>query len=133
VLVSPTDLSAMKTEFTFNAEIHEYRLRGVKLMSNTELLDRCGLTDYSFMPPEQRMLSLKLGTDVHKATAMLDRKQNWRQGKYSFPLTMIEPYVIAWVAFKKEMEFHYQLVETPLLDPVYLLATTTGAPGWAPV
>jgi hypothetical protein len=112
----------MKAEFTFDPVCHEYRLRGVKLMSNTELLDRCGLTDYSMVPPEQRMKALALGTAVHKATAMYDRNQNWRSFfRYN---EEIIGYVEAWGNFKREMKFKYQLIETPLLDPVYLLATT---------
>lgn len=90
-----------------------------RLESNSDVLSALGFSDYSGMPDHLRQAALERGTAVHAATAMLDRRQNWRRKFKQF-----EGWVSAWMLFKKDFQFKPELIEEPLHDPVLMIATT---------
>lgn len=55
---------------TFDADTHTYRLDGRVLPSVTQVLERTGLVDYSFLPPATRDMALARGRAVHEAIAL---------------------------------------------------------------
>src|ERR1043166_3248375 len=90
-----------------------------RLESNTDILEALGMCDYSGLPEHVRWVALAKGTEVHKATALLDLKKNWRR-KFS----QWEGYVSAWQKCKKDFAFKPKLIEEPLHDPILMIATT---------
>lgn len=110
-----------KKALKFDPVKHLYTVDGRKVISNTDFLTAMGFCDYSGMPPDRRKSALEIGTDVHMATAMLDSrmKKSWRE-EYSH----VEGYVKGWKKFKKDFKFRPTLIETPLYDAQYDIATT---------
>lgn len=97
---------------------HYYSLEHDRILSNTDFLGALGFSDYSNVPDEIRETALQIGTDVHAATALMDKGLDWRQYKY------VQGYVRAWKRFKKEMKFKPIMIEEPLLDRHHMIATT---------
>lgn len=110
-----------KKALKFDPDKHVYTYDGRKVISNTDFLTAMGFCDYSGMPPDRRKSALEIGTDVHMATAILDSrmKKGWRE-EYSH----VEGYVAAWKKFKKDFKFRPILIEEPLYDEQYDVATT---------
>jgi len=106
----------------FDPVNHTYHnLLNERLVSNTEILEDIGFSDYSHVPEQYRIPALERGTAVHKATALLDQRRSWtRHGIYRY----VRGYVEAWRKFKKDFKFKPDLIEKPLYDPVYKVATT---------
>jgi len=105
----------------FDPVNHVYHnLLNERLVSNTEILEGMGFSDYSQVPEQYRIPALERGTDVHKATALLDNKRHWAKAGYGH----VRGYVEAWRRFKKDFKFTPIIIETPLHDPVYKIATT---------
>lgn len=55
---------------TFDADAHAYYLDGLRLPSVTQILERTGIVDYSYIPPRVREMALERGRAVHEAIAL---------------------------------------------------------------
>ena len=60
----------MKGVLTFDESTHTYTLDGYRLPSVTQVLERTGIVDYSFIPPRIRDMALERGSAVHAAIAL---------------------------------------------------------------
>lgn len=55
---------------TFDDALHAYYLDGQRLLSVTQILERTGIVDYSYIPPRTREMALERGRAVHEAIAL---------------------------------------------------------------
>jgi len=109
----------VKHPLFFDPVNHTYHtLTNERLVSNTDVLEGQGFSDYSHVPEAFRIPALERGTEVHRATALLDKKRKWARGRGMWA------YVEAWRRFKKDFKFKPTLIERPLYDSVYMVATT---------
>lgn len=60
----------MSGVLTFDEAAHAYFLDGHRLPSVTQVLERTGIVDYSFIPPATREMALERGSAVHAAIAL---------------------------------------------------------------
>lgn len=95
-----------------------WTLHNQRILSNTEFLEAMGFSDYSSIPPHIRDQALQRGTDVHRATYLLDIKRPWKKS-----LGHVAGYVAAWRKLKKDWKLKAKLREEPLWDPHYMVAT----------
>jgi len=105
----------------FDPVNHTYHnLLNERLVSNTDILEGMGFSDYSQVPEQYRIPALERGTAVHAATALLDNRRRWARAGYED----VRGYVEGWRKFKKAFKFKPDLIEKSLHDPVYKVATT---------
>ena len=104
----------------FDAELHQYTLDGQILPSVTQVLEACGVVDYSYLPPATRRMALGRGSAVHSATQFDD------EGDLDETLLDDElvPYVAAWRRFRIETGFAPLLIEHRNHHPKYGYAGT---------
>jgi hypothetical protein len=110
--------------FTFDKEAHRYELNGRVLISNTDILEAAGFSDYSNVPPAKLHAAAVLGKWVHEATLLMDQGKPWSK---RFP--MASGYVEGWRSFKKDFHFKPKIREVPMYHPVSLIPTTPDAFG----
>lgn len=106
----------------FNEKAHTYHLEDLaghrrQLDSNTDMLEALGFLNYDMVPEPHRSIALQLGTDVAKATALLDTGRSWKAFRH------LEGWVEAWKKAKKDFRFRPEFIEQPFYDPYYLIAT----------
>jgi len=99
---------------------HIYHLNGVRIPSNTDILEWAGFSNYD----EANQFNggavaqaAAVGDAVAKATELMDRRKPWKE--YSH----VAGYVEAWKKFKKDFRFKPTIIEEPLCDPDYGVAT----------
>ena len=96
--------------FTYNDELHEYRIDGKIVPGVTEILTDTGWMDYSKIPEHIREFALQRGSYVHLACAMLVRDElDW-----STVDEQILPYVRGYERFLKDTGLKPLLVEKPM-------------------
>lgn len=112
----------------FDAELHQYSLDGQILPSVTQVLEACGVVDYSYLPPATRRMALGRGSAVHSATQFDD------EGDLDETLLDDElvPYVAAWRRFRAETGFVPDLIEHRDHHPKYQYAGTLDRRGSFP-
>ena len=104
----------------FDPHRHVYTtLAGEVLPSNTEILEGMGFVNYSFVAPDKLAAAAEIGSDVASATALLDRGRPWKA-----QFSHVAGWVAGWQKFKKDFKFKPELIEEPLFDPYYMVATT---------
>ena len=91
-------------------------------LSNTGILAAAGLTDFSGVPAHHMEAARQVGHAVEQATLLLDRGRSWK--RYSW----VEPYIRAWMAFKRDFRFKPELREERLYD--YARKITTKPDAW---
>jgi hypothetical protein len=91
------------TEFTFDAERHEYRVNGALYPSVTQVIRAAGLVDERYYTPE----SAALGQHVHATTALDD------QGVLDEVSLddRLRPYLAAWRRFRQLSGVTIQFIE----------------------
>ena len=120
--------SAKVPAFTFDEARHFYFLDTVRLVSVTEVLERAGLVDYSFLPPNIRDMALRRGSAVHQATAFDD------EGDLDYDLldTGLKGYVDGWRLFRQETGFTPDQIEHRGYHAQHLYAGTKDRRGTFP-
>jgi len=109
------------SEFIFKEEGHEYTLDGIRLPSNTEVLAKDGLVDFSMVDPEILEAARIRGTWVHKACHYYDEGDlDWESIKDK----PYEGYVRGYVKFTEDYGLSIIAVEKPIYHRTYLYATT---------
>jgi hypothetical protein len=86
----------------------------------TQVLEDCGIIDYSMIPGDTRQMALERGRDVHTATQFDD------EGDLDeTTIDELLPYVQAWRNFRKEAGMvDFYLVEHRMADPAMNFAGT---------
>ena len=91
---------------TFNPEGHKYHLQGKPLISLTQILDACGLVDYSAVQPDVLANKASFGTKVHEYTMLHDQDdlepEDWAK-LLSHP--KYGPRLKGWVQFCEDFHF----------------------------
>lgn len=82
----------------FSAKEHKYTINGVPVISVTQLLAEEGIVDYSSIPVRILDAANKLGTAVHYATELDDKK---KLDENSLDIDLY-PYILAWRDFKSD-------------------------------
>src|SRR5690349_15525097 len=90
--------------FTFDAERHEYRLDGKVIPSVTQALQMVGLVPAYRVTAELLSATGDLGDKVHLATHYADEGTLDRAHLHA-QAPILEPFVAAWEAFKKDEQF----------------------------
>lgn len=103
--------------FYHDSIAHAYFLDGRRILSNTEVIERMGFSDYTAVPEHVRKVALEIGTDVSEATDRADRGKSLKKYQH------VIGYVEAWRSFKRDYRFRPRLIEEPLLDPIYRIGT----------
>jgi hypothetical protein len=63
----------MENKLTFDDDKHRYFYDGRNVPGVNEIIEACGLVDFSAVPEEQLEAARKLGNYVHQATALWDK------------------------------------------------------------
>jgi hypothetical protein len=88
----------------FDHEAHRYTLDGVELPSVTQVLERCGLIDFSRVPSAILRGAKDRGTAVHTACHYFNENDlDLADFKLTFPEYW--PYLSAWITFRQESGF----------------------------
>ena len=98
----------VKTELTFNKELHKYEFNGVPVPSVTQVLASVGLIDLSMVPANILNEACEFGSLVHKATELYDHGRLKLDGLDP----EINHCVTAWLQFVKD--FDVQILEIEL-------------------
>lgn len=98
--------------FDFNDERHEYRLNGEVILGATGLMKRCGWIDTTYYTESGR----QRGTWVHQAVHYVDEGD---LAPLSADSQWIQPYLDAYMGFKRDFKFTPRLWETPLYHPEF--------------
>ena len=116
------EICAVNTDgFTYNDDLHEYRLRGQLLLHTTGIIDACGLIS-DFCKKEEYRLR---GHIVHRAMALFGMgKLDW-----STVDVRIMGYILSGVRFYEEVKFKPVIIETPDYHPDFLYGFTADAVG----
>lgn len=103
----------MTTPVNFTPETHEYRTAsGVLVPSVTQILNRAGLCDFSFVEEEIRQRAMERGTSVHWLLQLEDEGAlNYRQ----VPLRL-RPYRKAYLDWKMASGFRPELIEQQFIS-----------------
>jgi len=106
------------TGIIFHEEPHAYIVDGERRISVTQVLKLAGMTNCA--PVDPRVLAEKalLGTDVHKATELLDKKEPWKD-----KLAHVAGYVSGWKKFKREFGIKVLAREEMYFHPALNYAT----------
>lgn len=104
----------------FKQETHEYFLDGVPVPSVTQVLQACGLSDFSMVDPETLTRSMNFGTAVHKVVELdvlgkLDEES--LDGK-------LLPSLSAWRNFIKNVPIKIISIESKVFSVKYGYAGT---------
>lgn len=90
-------------EVAFDRDLHAYLdTDKTRCMSVTQALNISGLVDYSHVPVPVLVHARRRGTLVHQACAIVDRGE--ALSDFDIP-GEIDPYIDAWLAFRKELKF----------------------------
>lgn len=103
-------------EFIFNDELHLYTLDGRSLPSVTGILKQEGFIDDTWFTEDARLR----GTYVHLTCHLYD-KGTLDEDELS---PALQPYLDAYILFKKETGFQVNESEVPCYHPQYLYAGT---------
>lgn len=109
----------MPGELHFDAASHTYSVDGVIVPSVTQVLEACGVVDYSYLPPDTRTMALTRGSAVHLAT-QYDDEGDFDEA--SAPELL--PYVEAWRRFRAETGFAPTSIEQRVYSARYGYAGT---------
>lgn len=109
------------TSLTYNVEKHQYLWGGKEVPHVTGVLNR--LDDFSMVPAQVLEHARAIGTEVHLATAQIDRGE-----QYSYTDASL-PYINAYKKFLLETRFQPTLVETPMYHEVHKYAGTVDRVG----
>lgn len=110
-----------KSKVVFNEKDHTYELNGTKaLFSVTEVLQKAGLINYSFLSQWQREQAMSLGKAIHTATRYEDEKDLDEDSV----IEAVHPYLASWRKFKKETGWENYDIEKPLFSPKLKIAGT---------
>ena len=107
-------------ELIFHEDTHEYQVESEFIPSVSEILQDCGISDYSSVPDEILAKAAERGSHVHLATALYD------YGKLDMSTVKLEwrDYVKAWVQFTNEYNPEWLVIEQPIYSKKYQFATT---------
>ena len=102
----------------FHEDGHKYLIDGNRAISNTQILEAAGITDYSDVPDYALGFARNRGTAVHLATeyhdtGMLDEKTLHPN---------IIPYFNAWKLFRKESKFEIEHIELLVGNALLMIA-----------
>ena len=114
--------------FTFDETRHLYTLDGRPLLSVTQILERSGIVDYSFLPPATRNMALARGSAVHLATA-LDDEGDLDEAALD-PILL--PYLEGWRKFRRDTGFSPDQIEHRGFHPQHKYAGTKDRRGTFP-
>lgn len=90
----------MSDGFTFDQEKHLYRLLDGRIIpGHTRVLDLGGLVPYGAIDPEILERKSALGRETHAATLLYDQNKKVKVD------ARVEPYLEAWILFRKETGF----------------------------
>ena len=103
---------------TFDHETHIYRVDGAVVPSVTQILKP--LSDFSGIPPQVLEAKRDLGTRVHEACHYFD-EDDLDEDTIDAD---VEPYLDAWIKFKKQSGARVLMCETRLFEPVLRFAGT---------
>ena len=98
---------------TFDKETHIYKIDGVVVPSNTQILSETGLVDSSWYTQE----GADRGTAVHLACQLHDEDP------------IVEPYLSAYKKFLAESKFVPELIEVPMANHIHRYGTTIDRTG----
>lgn len=109
---------------TYDKKTHVYRIDGVVVPSNTQILTEVGIVDTQWYTEEGKIR----GHNVHLACQMLD------EDDLNFDALDSEllPYVKAYQKFKAESGFKPDLIEVPCFNHTFHYATTLDRTGTFP-
>ena len=111
---------------TFDPASHTYRWKGELVPNLTRILEP--LVDYSKVDPDILAYKSELGSAVHLATALDDRRQLDEEGLDE----RVAPYLAAWRKFRRETEFIPITIEEPCYSVQHGYATTPDRAGVFP-
>lgn len=118
----------MSAPLEFDAATHTYSVDGLVVPSVTQVLEACGVVDYSYLPPATRAMALGRGSAVHSATQYDD------EGDLDEALLddELRPYLEAWRRFRRDTGFTPDLIEHRGFHPQYRYAGTLDRRGGFP-
>jgi hypothetical protein len=118
----------MSGVLTFNQAAHAYFFDGLPVPSVTQVLEACGVVDYSYLPPSTREMALARGSAVHLTTQYDD------EGDLDEALLddELRPYLDAWRRFRLDTGFTPDLIEHRGYHPLYRYAGTLDRRGSFP-
>lgn len=110
----------MDNKFTFDEELHQYKLDGVVIPSVTQVLQGVGIIDLSGIPANRLEAARLFGIAAHKATALSDKgtldEENLDKN--------LRPYLEGWKLFRQEYGFTPDLIERAVYSEIYRVAGT---------
>lgn len=99
---------------TFDEASHEYRWQGRKILSITQILRSVGISpDFSAVHGGTLAAAAMRGTHIHSLTEFYD------QDDLGEVAPEYQPYLDAWVKFRKEWDFKPDFIEAMLYHNVY--------------
>lgn len=126
-------MAIVRVALTFDATLHEYRVNGLVVPSVTQVLERVGIIDYSYIPGQTRGMALARGSAVHAWTAYDDLNGGaveLLESQGDDKSMEVACYVRTWRKFRREMEFTPSLVEHRGYHSVFGYSGTLDRSGW---
>lgn len=105
---------------TFDEQLHEYKLDGLKIPSVTQILKESGLSSFNNVPEHLLQESATIGKHVHRATELADLDMLDMDSLDELYLT----YLVQWEKFKKDYSFIQEQIELKLVHPILRFAGT---------
>jgi hypothetical protein len=118
-VAAPGSTPGVQHQLQFDAERHIYSVDGRAIPSVTQILEACGVVDYSYLPPETRKMALARGSAVHLA-CQFDDEGDFDEA--SAPELL--PYVEAWRRFCAEQGMTFLDIERRVYSAKYGYAGT---------
>lgn len=111
------------SEFTYNDELHEYKLNGLKIPSVTQVIEDV-FPMSEFIPKELLRQKADLGKKVHSTTELYDK--GTLDENFLHPI--LQNYLNQWVKFRKDYNVQFNLellgenIETMAYHSIYKFA-----------
>lgn len=111
--------------FSFNEELHQYKINGIEIPSVSRVLSEARLSDMSMVPDHVLKTSSEFGKAVHKVIEL------YCQSKLDFsnlspPLI---PYVEGWKNFVEDFGYKFKRAEIRGYHPFYMYGFTIDTEG----
>lgn len=107
VFTTDNGLTFEETDPITGEPCHLYKLDGKRVISLTQLLDACGLVDYSGVPMDTLRAKAKFGTKVHEMALWADQGDLDLEDLRPYP--DYEARILGWLDFCKDYDFQPDL------------------------
>lgn len=92
------------SEFTYNDELHEYKLNGLKIPSVTQVIEDV-FPMSEFIPKELLKQKADLGKKIHSTTELYDKGTLDEKSLHS----ILQNYLNQWIKFRKDYNVQFNL------------------------